>query len=168
VQTPGPDADTSSLTTVLFTDIVDSTARAAELGDRAWAALLEQHHDVVRRDLRRFGGREMDTSGDGFFAIFREPTPAVACARALVVDLGALGIEIRCGLHAGDCLVVDDKCTGLAVHIGARLVSLARPGEILASESVRAGAGPSFAFVDRGVRGLRGVPGRWSLYAVAD
>lgn len=163
----GRTEEPSSTNTVLFTDMVGSTARAVELGDRAWAELLAQHHRLVRHQVRRHGGWEQDAIGDGFFVVFRAPDPALACALAIVADLDAAGITIRSGLHAGDCLVVDEKCTGLAIHIGARLAALALPGEILVSAAVRRLADPSFAFVERGTHELRDVPGRWDLFALA-
>jgi class 3 adenylate cyclase len=154
-------------TTVMFTDMVDSTARAVELGDRGWASLLARHNEVVRDHVRRHDGTVMDNAGDGFFVIFGAPATALACATAVVEGLDELGVAIRVGLHTGDCLVVDDKCTGLAIHIGARLAAIAEPGEILVSEAVRRGAGPTFSFTARGERELRGVPGSWALFAVA-
>lgn len=153
-------------TTVLFTDMVDSTSHAARLGDRAWAELLTAHNRLVREAVERHGGRVMDTAGDGFFVIFDGPDSALACARSAVAEVAALGIDLRCGVHTGDCIVVEDKCTGLAVHIGARLTALAAPGETLVTEAVvREAAG--FAFEPRGERELRGVPGAWSLFALA-
>jgi class 3 adenylate cyclase len=150
---------------VLFTDIVGSTALAAELGDRGWAELLRRHHQVVRAELRRFDGREMDTAGDGFFAVFDDPVPCVACALAIRETLRTLGLEIRAGIHAGDCLIVEGKCTGLAIHIGARLAALGEPGEVLLSESAASLAGSTVPIVDRGTFELRGVPGRRRVYA---
>jgi class 3 adenylate cyclase len=153
-------------TTSLFTDIVGSTELAARIGDRAWAELLEQHHAAVRAELEAFGGREMDTSGDGFFAVFTDVSAALAAATAIREALRPLGLAVRVGLHTGDCYVVDDKCTGLAIHICARIVSLAEPGEVLVSESLRDEAGLGFHFVGRGTHALRGIPGDWGLFAL--
>ncbi len=159
-------ADPASQTTVMFTDMVGSTARAAELGDRAWASLLARHNEVIRDHVHRHDGRVMDNAGDGFFVVFGAPATALACATAVVAGLEELGVAIRVGLHTGDCLVVDDKCTGLAIHIGARLAAIAAPGEILVSEAVRRSAGPTVSFDERGEHELRGVPGTWALFAV--
>ncbi len=125
------------LATVLFTDIVGSTARAAELGDRAWRDLLERHNAVVRRELKAFGGREMDTAGDGFFAVFEAPERAVRCAESITSAVASLGIAVRAGVHMGECEVVGGKVGGMAVVIGARIAALAGPGEVLVSGSVR-------------------------------
>jgi class 3 adenylate cyclase len=120
----------------------------------------------VREQLEQFGGVEIDTAGDGFFAIFREPADAVLCAVEVARVLRQLGLQIRAGVHAGECIVVDDKCTGLAVHIGARLMALAGPGEMIVSEWVRRFGPPDVAFVDRGTVELRDVPGSWHVYAI--
>ena len=155
------------LATVLFTDIVGSSERAAVLGDRAWAALLERHHELVRRELGRFGGREVDTAGDGFFASFDGPARAIRCACAIVASMPDLGIEVRAGLHTGECEIVDGKVAGIAVHTGARIASHARPGEVLVSGTVKdLVAGSGLAFTDRGSCALKGIPGEWRLYAV--
>jgi class 3 adenylate cyclase len=157
----------SVLATVLFTDIVESTARQAELGDRRWAELVREHHAVVRGCLARYRGRELDTAGDGFFAAFDGPARGIRCARAIVDEVGRLGIEVRAGLHTGECRTVDEKIGGLAVSIGARVSSLAGPSEVLVSQTVRdlvAGAGLEFA--ERGEHELKGVPGAWRVYAV--
>jgi class 3 adenylate cyclase len=154
-------------TTSLFTDIVDSTEKAVELGDRGWAELLERHHSIVRAQLSRFYGQEMDTSGDGFFAIFPDPGHAIGAARSIQANLRELDLKVRIGIHAGDCWVADGKCTGLAIHIGARIAALARPEEILLSEAAKAEAGSTYHFADRGETSLKGVPGRWHLYALA-
>jgi class 3 adenylate cyclase len=155
------------LATVLFTDIVGSSEHAANLGDRAWAELLERHHDLVRRELGRFGGREVDTAGDGFFASFDGPARAIRCACAIVASMPDLGIEVRAGLHTGECEIVDGKVAGIAVHTGARIASHARPGEVLVSGTVKdLVAGSGLEFTDRGSCELKGIPGEWRLYAV--
>jgi class 3 adenylate cyclase len=155
------------LATVLFTDIVGSTTKAAELGDRAWHELLAAHHDRIRRELSRFRGREVDTAGDGFFATFDGPARAIRCACAAIESVRELGIEIRAGLHTGECEVVDGKVGGIAVHIGARVSAHAGPGEVLVSSTVRdLVAGSGLTFADRGAAELKGVPGEWRLYAV--
>jgi class 3 adenylate cyclase len=156
------------LATVLFTDIVGSTERAVSLGDRAWRVLLDRHHQLVRAELARWRGREVDTAGDGFLATFDGPARAIRCAAAVREAVRALGLEIRAGLHTGECeLAGGGRVIGIAVHIGARIGGLAGPGEVLASSTVKdlvAGAG--ITFEDRGEHGLRGVPDRWRLYAV--
>ena len=158
----------SVLATVLFTDIVGSTAKAAELGDRGWRSLLEQHHTLVRQNLARFRGIELDTAGDGFFARFDGPARAIRCASAITASVHELGIDVRAGLHTGECEVVDNKVAGLAVAIGARVAAQARPGEVLVSQTVKdLVAGSGLAFEDRGAAELKGVPGEWRLYAVA-
>ena len=147
------------LATVLFTDIADSTKKLAELGDRGWAELVSRHHSLVRRQLDAFGGTEIDTAGDGFFASFEGPLRAIRCARAIG--------EVRAGLHTGECERVDGKIGGLAVNIGARVAAAAGPGEVLASSTVRdLVAGTAVGFEDRGAHELKGVPGEWRLYAV--
>ena len=155
------------LATVLFTDIVGSTARAAELGDRGWRELLTRHHGLIRRELTRFRGRELDTAGDGFFASFDGPARAIRCASQVATAVKELGIDIRAGLHTGECEVIDGKVGGIAVHIGARVASEAGPGEVLVSSTVKdlvAGAGIEFS--ERGAAELKGVPGEWRLFAV--
>jgi pimeloyl-ACP methyl ester carboxylesterase len=155
------------LATVLFTDIVGSTSKAAELGDRGWRELLEQHHSVVRRELARFRGAELDVAGDGFFARFDGPARAVRCASAITAGVRELGLEVRAGLHTGECEVMDGKVGGIAVHIGARVAKEAAPGEVLVSTTVRdLVAGSGIEFRDRGVTQLKGVPGEWRLFAV--
>jgi class 3 adenylate cyclase len=156
------------LATVLFTDIVDATARATQLGDRPWRKLLEEHHEVVRRQLSRFRGREMDTAGDGFFATFDGPARGIHCACAIRDSLRELGLEIRAGLHTGECELVDGKTGGIAVHIGARVASHAAPNDVLVSSTVKdLVAGSGIGFEDRGPHELKGIPGEWRLYAVA-
>lgn len=155
------------LATVLFTDIVGATEKASALGDRRWHQLLDSHHQVVRRELARFRGREIDTTGDGFFAAFDGPARAARCACAVSTAVRPLGIEIRAGAHTGECEVMGDKFGGIAVHIGARIAACAGPGEVLVSSTVKdlvAGAG--LAFEDRGRRALKGIPGDWQLYSV--
>ena len=155
------------LTTVMFTDIVDSTKLAADLGDRRWTELLEDHQQLVRQELTRFRGREIDTAGDGFLATFDGPARAIRCASAIRDAMKGLGIEIRAGLHTGECEMVGEKMRGVAVHIGARVAALAGPGEVLLSRTVRdLVAGSGLAFEDRGTHVLKGVPGEWQLFAV--
>jgi class 3 adenylate cyclase len=164
-----PDVPESVLATMLFTDIVGSTERAAELGDRAWRELLGRHHALVRRELTRYHGEEKDTAGDGFFATFDGPARAIRCAHTIVEGVHELGLDVRAGLHTGECEVHEDKVAGLAVVIGARVAALAGSGEVLVSQTVRdlvAGAGIDFA--ERGEHELKGVPGTWRLYEVAD
>jgi class 3 adenylate cyclase len=150
----------------LFTDIVGSTEKAVALGDDAWAALLEHHHAAVREQIACFGGEEMDTSGDGFFVIFREPAAAIEAGRGIIEAVEALGLTVRVGIHAGDCRVADGKCTGLAIHIGARIVALASPGEMLVSDAVRATVSSTYRFVDIGTHELKGIPGTWRLFSL--
>jgi class 3 adenylate cyclase len=155
------------LSTVLFTDIVESTQRAAEVGDRQWAELVASHHSLVRRQLDRFRGRELDTAGDGFFASFDGPARAIRCARAISESVRELGLEVRAGLHTGECEVIGDKLGGIAVNIGARVAARAQPGEVLVSSTVKdLVAGSGIGFEDRGAVELKGVPGSWQLYAV--
>jgi class 3 adenylate cyclase len=154
------------LTTVLFTDIVGSTKRAAEIGDRRWRQIVSAHHALVRRELKRYGGREIDTAGDGFFAAFDGPRRAIDCARTLVEDVRTLGLDIRAGLHTGECELMGKKPSGIAVPIGARVVEAAGPGEVLVSSTVKdLVAGSEITFEDRGLHELKGV-GEWRLYAV--
>ncbi len=155
------------LATVLFTDIVDSTRRASELGDTEWTDLLQAHHAIVRAELARFGGREIDTAGDGFLATFDGPARAVRCAIAVGNDVRSLGLEIRAGLHTGEIDLSHDNVSGLAVHIGARVAALAGPGEVLVSRTVRdLVVGSGIPFRERGTVHLKGVPDTWQLYAV--
>jgi class 3 adenylate cyclase len=153
------------LTTLLFTDIVGSTERAASLGDQAWRSLLDAHDRTVRDHLRRFRGREINTTGDGFLASFDGPARAIRCALALAEGTRALGIDLHLGLHTGECEVRGDDLGGLAVHIAARIGSLGGPGEVLVSSTVKdLVAGSRIDFVDRGEHQLKGVPGTWKLY----
>jgi len=155
------------LATVLFTDIVGSTELAGELGDRVWRELMARHNRIVRRELKRFGGRELDTTGDGFFARFHDPGSGIRCAAALTQAVRELGIEIRAGLHTGEAEVADGKLGGIAVHIGARIVSLAGAGEVLVSGTARElVTGSNLELVDRGRHTLKGVPGQWQVYEV--
>ena len=155
------------LSTVLFTDIVGSTERAAELGDRRWAELVGSHHALVRQQLDRFRGRELDTAGDGFFASFDGPARGIRCASAIVESVRALGLEVRAGLHTGECEVIGEKLGGIAVNIGARVASRAGPGEVLVSSTVKdLVAGSGIRFADRTAVELKGVPGMWQLFAV--
>jgi class 3 adenylate cyclase len=166
VDTLGAEEPETVLATVLFTDIIGSTARLAELGDARWRELVERHHAIVRQQLARFRGREVDTAGDGFFATFDGPIRAIRCAYAIAEGLATLGIEVRAGLHTGECELVGDKVTGLAVNIGARVASRAKAGEVLVSSTVKdLVAGSGLQFEDRGVAELKGVPGHWQLYA---
>ena len=156
------------LATVLFTDIVGSTAKAVELGDRRWRELVVAHNERVRRQLVRFRGREVDTAGDGFFASgFDGPARAIRCACAVVESVKDLGLQVRAGLHTGECELIDGKIGGIAVNIGARVASHAAPGEVLVSSTVKdLVAGSGLAFEDRGAHELKGIPGEWRLYAV--
>jgi class 3 adenylate cyclase len=164
----GPDPD-RRLATVLFTDIVDSTATAAALGDQRWRLVLEQHHAVVRRELDRFQGREVDTAGDGFFAVFDGPARAVRCARAIAEAVRPLGLQIRAGVHTGEVEMGEGAVHGIAVHIGARVAHEAAPGEVLVSSTVKdLVVGSGLRFRDHGAVRLKGVPGEWRLYAVED
>jgi class 3 adenylate cyclase len=161
-------ADDRVLATVLFTDIVDSTRRAAELGDRDWHALLDAHDAIVRAQLARFRGREVNTSGDGFLAMFDGPQRAIRCAMAIRDAVQALGIQVRAGLHTGECEVRGDDIGGIGVHIGARVSALARPNDVLVSSTLRdLVIGSGLEFEDRGTHQLKGVPGEWHISAVA-
>jgi class 3 adenylate cyclase len=157
----------TALATVLFTDIVGSTARAVELGDRAWASLVEQHHALVRSQLDLFRGRELDTAGDGFFAAFDGPIRAIRCAGAIRDSVRDLGLDVREGLHTGECEIVGEKLGGLAVNIGARVAARAAAGEVLVTSTVKdLVAGSGIEFQDRGAAELKGIPGEWRLFAV--
>jgi class 3 adenylate cyclase len=161
-------ADDRVLATVLFTDIVDSTRRAADMGDRDWHALLDAHDAIVRVQLNRFRGREVNTSGDGFLAMFDGPQRAIRCAMAIRDAVHALDIEVRSGLHTGECEVRGDDIGGIAVHIGARVSALAGPNDVLVSSTLRdLVIGSGLEFEDRGAHQLKGVPGEWRLFAVA-
>jgi class 3 adenylate cyclase len=161
---PEPD---KVLATVLFSDIVGSTARAAELGDARWRELLTEHHARVRSQLARFRGVELDTAGDGFFARFDGPARAIRCAQAIRDAVRDLGLQVRLGLHTGECEVLDGKVAGIAVAIGARVSARAAAGEVLVSQTVKdLVAGSGIGFDDRGLAELKGVPGEWRLYSV--
>jgi class 3 adenylate cyclase len=166
--TGGGAEPTRVLVTLLFTDLVDSTRRAAELGDRAWTKLLEVHHTKVRELLDRFDGHEVDCAGDGFFATFETASRAIGCGRAVTASVGPLGLQVRAGLHTGECERVRGSVRGIAVHTAARLARLACPGEVLVTSTVRdVVAGAGIGFEERGAHELKGVPGLWQLYAVA-
>jgi pimeloyl-ACP methyl ester carboxylesterase len=166
---PAPEEDADRvLATVLFTDVVGSTERAAALGDREWARLLERHHEVVRAELARFRGREVDTAGDGFLAWFDGPARAVRCALAATAAVRPLGLELRAGVHTGECELVGRSLRGIAVHTGARIAAHAGAGEVLVSRTVTdLVAGSGLLFEPRGEVELKGVPGSWRLYAAA-
>jgi len=155
------------LTTIVFTDIVGSTQRAAALGDLRWHDLLDNHDRIVRHELGRFRGREVNTSGDGFVATFTSPSVAIDCADAIVDAVRPLGIEVRIGIHAGEVEIRGDDVAGMAVHIGARVAALAGPSEVLVSSTVREiVTGSRHTFAERGEHELKGVPGRWRVYAL--
>jgi len=157
------------LATVLFTDLVASTEHAASVGDRAWRVVLEEHHRAVRRELASCGGIEIDSAGDGFFCRFDGPARAVVCAQRIVDGARELELDVRAGVHTGECEVVGPKIAGIAVATGARISTLAQPGEVLVSRTVRdLVAGSGIEFVDRGEHALKGVPGEWQLFAVED
>jgi pimeloyl-ACP methyl ester carboxylesterase len=163
----GPEPD-RILATVLFTDIVGSTQRAARLGDHDWRDLLEEHHAIVRRQLARFRGVEVDTAGDGFLATFDGPARAIRCAMSICREVRSLGIEVRAGLHTGECQIVGTKVGGIAVHIGSRVASLAKPSEVLVSGTVKdLVVGSGINFEERGLHTLSGVPGEWRLFAIS-
>jgi class 3 adenylate cyclase len=152
---------------MLFTDIVGSTALAASLGDSRWRALLDAHDRKIREQLDRFRGREVVTTGDGFMASFDGPARAIRCAKAIVKSVEPLGIEIRAGLHTGECEVRDENLGGIAVHIAARVGALAGPGEVVVSSTLKdLVAGSGIQFQERGEHELKGVPGPWKLFAV--
>jgi class 3 adenylate cyclase len=156
------------LATVLFTDIVASTETAASLGDQRWRDLLEHHHAVIRRNLARFRGHEIKTTGDGFLATFDGPARGVQCAHAIVQEIKSLGIEVRAGLHTGECEIIGDDVGGIAVHIGARVASLADAGEVLVSSTVKdLVAGSGLRFDERGTYPLKGIPGEWRIFTAA-
>jgi class 3 adenylate cyclase len=162
--TPEADLD-RAITTVMFTDIVQSTDTAAELGDRAWATMLNRHNGIVRAQLARFRGQEIDTAGDGFLATFDGPARAIRCAGAITEEVGSLGIDVRIGLHTGECQIEGDQVRGLAVHIGARIAGIAQPGQVLVSSTVKdLVAGSGIRFEEAGEHELKGIPDRWRLF----
>lgn len=155
------------LATVMFTDIVGSTEHVAQLGDRRWRTLLQEHHDAIREELDRYRGREVDTAGDGFLATFDGPARAIRCARAICDALRSVGLEIRAGVHTGEVELMDSNIGGIAVHIAARVMAAAGPGEVVVSSTVKdLVAGSGIGFEDRGVQTLKGVPDEWRLFAV--
>jgi class 3 adenylate cyclase len=161
----GPEPD-RVLATVLVTDVVGSTDRVAEIGDVRWRELLVEHHRLVRRELERFRGREIDTAGDGFLATFDGPARAIRCACAIRNSMPTLGLEIRAGLHTGECELVAEKVAGIAVHTAARVAGLAATSEVLVSSTVKdLVAGSGIEFVERGEHHLKGIPGSWRVYA---
>jgi class 3 adenylate cyclase len=163
---PAPEAD-RVLATVLFTDIVGSTAQQAAVGDRAWKSIVLAHHAIVRDALARWRGVENDTAGDGFYATFDGPARAIRCAREVVDRVRDLGIAIRAGVHTGECELIDGKCAGITVSVGARITAQADPSEVLVSQTVKdLVAGSGIAFEDRGVHELKGIPDPWRLFAV--
>jgi class 3 adenylate cyclase len=165
---PSPEHD-RVLATVLFTDIVGSTEHAGRVGDRAWTDLIERHHALVRDELSRFRGREVDTAGDGFLAVFDGPGRAVRCAAAIVRGVRALELEVRAGVHTGEIELIGEKVRGIAVHIGARVAAIAGPSEVLVSSTVRdLVAGSGIEFVERGVFPLKGIEGEWRLFAAGN
>jgi class 3 adenylate cyclase len=156
-----------AILTLLFTDIVESTRKAVELGDEAWRELLSRYRSMVRRELTRTGGHEVDTAGDGFFATFDRPDAGLRCASQLRAGAQRLGLETRTGLHVGECETRGEKVTGIAVHVAARVMSLAAPDEILMSDGLREAIGTrEVSTRDRGRHELKGVPGEWQLYGV--
>jgi class 3 adenylate cyclase len=162
---PSPDR---VLATVLFTDIVGSTERLTQVGDQRWREMLDEHHRLVRRELERYRGREIDTAGDGFLSTFDGPARAIRCARAISDSVSSLDLQVRAGLHTGECELVGNRIAGIAVHTGARIAALARPGEILVSSTVKdLVAGSGIEFVEHGEHELKGVPGSWQLYAAS-
>jgi class 3 adenylate cyclase/DNA-binding beta-propeller fold protein YncE len=162
-----PSSSGRILAAVLFTDMVNSTTVAEELGDRRWKALTAQHHRIVRRELKKFGGREIDTAGDGFFATFREPAAAIACACAASEAVRELGVEIRAAVHFGECEQLDKKLSGITVVVGARLMALGGAGDVLVSNTAAELArGAGYGLVDRGTHELKGVGGEWKVFAV--
>lgn len=164
----GPEPD-RVLATILFTDIAGSTAVASRIGDLAWRDLLQRHNALVRRQLERFRGRELDTTGDGFFASFDGPARAIRCARAIADSVTAIGLTVKAGVHTGECELAEGRPAGIAVHIAARIAELAKPGEVLVSSTVKdLVAGSRIEFADRSLRVLKGVPGEWRLFVVGN
>jgi class 3 adenylate cyclase len=165
---PPPEHD-RVLATVVFTDIVKSTELASALGDRAWKELLERHRAVVRKELKRFRGREIDTAGDGFLSTFDGPARAVKCAQAIVHAVRAIGLEVRAGVHTGEVVLIGEGVAGTALHIGARVAAMAAPNQVLVSSTVRdLVAGSGIEFDDHGEHALKGVPGRWRVFVARE
>ena len=161
---PAPDR---VLSTIMFTDIVDSTRQAAHSGDSEWRALLERHNDITRSELEHFGGREIKQTGDGFLSAFDSPTRAIRCATAICRAMPSIGLQVRAGVHSGECEVIGDDLAGIAVHIGARIGAAAGPNEVLVSQTAKdAVTGSDISFDERGAHDLKGVPGQWQLYVV--
>ena len=157
------------LATMLFTDVVGATELAVALGDRGWRELLDRHHAMVRRELAAFRGQEIDCAGDGFFVSFDGPARAIRAAQAITAKARLMGVDLRAGLHSGECEIIGPKLVGIAVHIGARVAALANAGEVLVSNTVKdLVAGSGLKFEDRGAHTLKGVPGEWRLYAVSN
>jgi class 3 adenylate cyclase/pimeloyl-ACP methyl ester carboxylesterase len=168
IEPPEPDLDTM-LATIMFTDIVGSTHTQASLGDRGWKNLIERHHALVRQALQRWKGVEVDTAGDGFYATFDGPARAIRCALGITREVRELGIEVRAGLHTGECEIVDGKCSGIAVTTGSRVCSTAGPSEVRVSQTVKdLVAGSGLRFEDAGEHKLKGVPDHWHLYRVLE
>jgi class 3 adenylate cyclase len=162
---PAPDR---ILSTVMFTDIVESTRQAADVGDSEWRTLIKRHDDIVRSQLQHFAGREIDRTGDGFLSAFASPARAIRCAQAISAAMHSIGLRVRAGVHSGEFEVIGQHLGGIAVHIGARISALAGPDEVLVSQTVKdAVIGSGITFDDRGTHDLKGVPGQWQLYAVA-
>src|SRR6516165_1972415 len=153
-----------ALTTVLFTDIVGSTRIASELDDRRWQVLLSRHNQIVREELRRYDGRELDSAGDGFYAVFDEPSGALRCAAAISARVREIGLEIRAAVNFGETATIGGKPGGIAVHAASRIMAMAGPGEVLVSSTVRdLVPGSGFSFEDRGTHVLRDIPGEWRI-----
>jgi class 3 adenylate cyclase len=164
---PRPVVHDTILSTILFTDVVESTSHQARLGDRDWKRLIDQHNEVIRDALVRWRGQENDTAGDSFYATFDGPARAIRCAQEIRDRIGEIGIEVRAGVHTGECELVDGKCAGIAVSTGARIASHAGPSEVLVSQTVKdLVAGSGFTFSERGSPDLKGVPTTYPLYAV--
>ncbi|HZY46046.1 MAG TPA: adenylate/guanylate cyclase domain-containing protein, partial [Anaerolineae bacterium] len=156
------------LATVLFLDIVGSTERAVAIGDASWHTLLDRYYETVRKELARYRGKEIDTAGDGFFATFDGPARAIRCACAIRDSVKPLGIEVRSGLHTGECELIGEKVGGIAVHIGARVMSKAGASEVLVSSTIKdLVAGSGIEFEDRGLHALKGIPSEWRLSAIS-
>lgn len=161
---PAPDR---VLSTVMFTDIVDSTRQAAQIGDAEWRARLKRHDEITRTELEHFGGREIKQTGDGFLSAFDSPTRAIRCAGAICRAMPSIGLQVRAGVHSGECEVFGNDLGGIAVHIGARIGAAAGPNEVLVSQTVKdAATGSGISFDARGAHDLKGVPGQWQLYTI--